>query len=74
MGFFVVILLVWSKGSFFSGADILAVATSLGATLCYGLGVNVAKKHLAGVDPLVLSGGTQGNAVLTSSTERRCCS
>ena len=72
MGFFGVILLVWRKGSFSSGAGILAVAASLGATLCYGLGVNLAKKHLAGVDPLVLSGGTQGNAVVTSSTERRC--
>ncbi len=65
VGFFGVILLVWSKGSFSSGAGILAVAASLGATLCYGVGVNLAKKHLAGVDPLVLSGGSMlGSALL----------
>lgn len=64
VGFLGVVGLVWGKGGLPSGADFPAVGASLGATLLYGIGVNFAKKHLTGLDPLVLSGGSMLGAAL----------
>ena len=39
-------------------AVLLAIAAGLGATLCYGVGANLARRSLAGVPALVTAGGS----------------
>lgn len=50
----------------FSGADAggWAVLACLAATFCYGIAGNFAKRHLAGIDPLVVAAGSQVGATL----------
>jgi drug/metabolite transporter (DMT)-like permease len=54
-----VVLLVWDTvGAGMAGVP-LAVAAALLAAVCYGFAVNYSKRHLAGVQPLVVAFGSQ---------------
>ena len=68
IGFAGVIWLAWDKAGLRAdapaGSAAWAIAACLGATLCYGLGVNVAKRYLAGVPPMAVAGGSQAAAAL----------
>lgn len=44
--------------------DPMAVALALGATLCYALGVHHSRRHLSGLPPLAVSGGSLAAAGL----------
>ncbi len=66
IGFVGVLGLFWDQASFRPGADASgwALVAVLAATLCYGLAANYAKRHLAGVPPLAVAGGSQLAATL----------
>lgn len=64
LGFAGVALLSWEKASFKSGGTGWAVLACLGATLCYGVAANYAKRCLAGVPPLVNATGSQIGATV----------
>jgi drug/metabolite transporter (DMT)-like permease len=68
IGFAGVIWLAWDKAGLHAdapaGSAAWAIAACLGATLCYGLGVNLAKRYLAGVPPMAVAGGSQAAASL----------
>jgi drug/metabolite transporter (DMT)-like permease len=54
-----VVVLVWDTvGAGVAGVP-LAIAAALLATVCYGFAVNYSKRHLAGVQPLVVAFGSQ---------------
>ena len=54
-----VVLLVWdSVGAGIAGVP-LAIAAALLAAVCYGFAVNYSKRHLAGIQPLVVAFGSQ---------------
>jgi drug/metabolite transporter (DMT)-like permease len=61
IGFAGVLLLVWGKLGVTTDppAVVGAVAAGLAATLSYGFSANHARRHLAGVDPLVSAAGSQ---------------
>lgn len=59
LGFAGVALLSWEKASFKAGGTGWAVLACLGATLCYGIAANHAKRFLAGVPPLANATGSQ---------------
>lgn len=64
LGFTGVALLSWEKASFKAGGTGWAVLACLGATLCYGVAANYAKRFLAGVPPLVNATGSQIGATV----------
>jgi drug/metabolite transporter (DMT)-like permease len=68
VGFAGVLWLGWDKAGFKPGAEIssatLSVLACLGATFFYGVGANLAKRHLAGVAPLAVAAGSQSAAAL----------
>jgi drug/metabolite transporter (DMT)-like permease len=64
LGFAGVALLSWEKASFKAGGTGWAVLACLGATLCYGIAANYAKRFLAGVPPLVNATGSQIGATV----------
>lgn len=64
LGFTGVALLSWEKASFQVGGTGWAVLACLGATLCYGVAANFAKRYLAGVPPLVNATGSQIGATV----------
>ncbi len=68
VGFAGVALLAWNKASFRPDASGVAtgwaVIACLVATLCYGLGASLAKKHLGGIPTLVTAAGSQIGATL----------
>ena len=64
LGFAGVALLSWEKASFKAGGTGWAVVACLGATLCYGIAANYAKRFLAGVPPLVNATGSQIGATV----------
>ena len=60
-----VVLLSWDKASFRDGdGGGWAVIACLVATFCYGIAGNFAKKHLTGIDPLIVAAGSQMGAML----------
>jgi drug/metabolite transporter (DMT)-like permease len=60
-----VVVLSWDKASFRGGdAAGWAVLACLVATFCYGIAGNFAKRHLGGIDPLVVAAGSQVGATL----------
>ena len=59
LGFAGVALLSWEKASFKAGGTGWAVLACLGATLCYGIAANHAKRYLTGVPPLANATGSQ---------------
>lgn len=68
IGFAGVAMLAWDEASFKpqgSGiAPAWAVLACLVATLCYGIAASAAKRHLAGMPPLVTATGSQLGAML----------
>ena len=58
VGFAGVALLMWGSVSFKSGNGMLAVLAVLGCSILWGLGANYARKHLAGVDAMVITVGS----------------
>ncbi|MHB0969781.1 MAG: DMT family transporter [Thermoanaerobaculia bacterium] len=58
LGFSGVVILVIGKTSFAPGAAAAAIAACLGATFCYGIGVNMVKRFLPGVNPLATATGS----------------
>lgn len=58
LGFTGVVILVTGKTSFAPGAAAAAIAACLGATLCYGVGVNMVKRFLPGVNSLAIATGS----------------
>ncbi|MFC7409444.1 DMT family transporter [Hydrogenophaga atypica] len=64
LGFAGVALLSWEKATFTAGGTGWAVVACLGATLCYGMAANHAKRFLAGVPPLVNATGSQLGATV----------
>ena len=64
LGFTGVALLSWEKASFKTGGNGWAVLACLGATLCYGIAANHAKRYLAGVPPLANATGSQIGATV----------
>jgi len=59
-----VTILVWDKLSVNALHVPLAVAAALCATASYGFAINYSKRHLAGVNPLVVAFGSQLSAAL----------
>lgn len=64
LGFTGVALLSWEKASFTTGGTGWPVLACLGATLCYGIAANQAKRYLAGVPPLANATGSQIGAAV----------
>jgi drug/metabolite transporter (DMT)-like permease len=58
LGFTGVVILVAGRASFAPGGALPAIAACLGATLCYGIGVNMVKRFLPGVNPLATATGS----------------
>lgn len=56
VGFTGVVILVWGRLSF--AADGAAVLAGLTAAFLYGIAANYTKRHLSGVDPLVIAAGS----------------
>jgi drug/metabolite transporter (DMT)-like permease len=64
VGFSGVALLFWGRASFTAGGAGLAVVAALAATLSYGIAASYTKRHLAGMNALALSAGSQLAATL----------
>jgi drug/metabolite transporter (DMT)-like permease len=70
IGFAGVLTLVWdqiaapSAGAATPMTSALAAAAALGATLCYGIAANYAKRHLSGVDALTLAAGSMSGSFI----------
>ncbi|MDD4888103.1 MAG: DMT family transporter [Thiomonas sp.] len=64
LGFAGVLVLVWGTLDGGKAGAPLAMAAALLATLFYGFAVNYSKKHLAGVQPMVIAFGSQAFAAL----------
>lgn len=62
LGFFGVYLLMYDKATTSNENVFLPTLAVLGATLCYGVAANYAKKYLSGVKPLALASGSQISA------------
>jgi drug/metabolite transporter (DMT)-like permease len=58
VGFAGVVVLVSGRASFAAGGAAAAIAACLGATFCYGIGVNMVKRYLPGVNPLATATGS----------------
>ncbi len=58
VGFAGVAVLVWGNATFKTGSGVLAVLAVLGASMSWGAGANYTRKHLAGVDSMVITVGT----------------
>jgi drug/metabolite transporter (DMT)-like permease len=58
VGFTGVGVLMWGSASFKTGSGVLAMAAVLGTSMLWGLGANYARRHLAGVESLVMTVGT----------------
>ena len=58
IGFAGVAALMWGSASFKSGSGLLAVAAVLCTSILWGVGANYARKHLAGVDSMVITVGS----------------
>jgi len=58
VGFGGVALLMWGSASFKSGDGLLAVAAVLVTSMLWGLGATYTRKHLAGVDSMVITVGS----------------
>ena len=54
-----VVLRVWDTVGAGSAGVPLAIAAALAAAVCYGFAVNYSKRHLAGIQPLVVAFGSQ---------------
>lgn len=63
LGFLGVSVLLWDKASIKGGGD-LAVAAALSAALLYGIGANYSSRSLRGLQPLVVTTGSQFSAAL----------
>lgn len=61
LGFAGVLGLAWSQAGAAAGggANALAIAAALGATLSYGVAASATKRHLTGVAPVALAAGSQ---------------
>lgn len=63
VGFAGVLFLAWDRASLQAGehgvSPTLGIVACVGATLLYGLGVNITKRQLAGVPPLAVAAGSQ---------------
>jgi drug/metabolite transporter (DMT)-like permease len=59
-----VALLAWNKLQGAGGQDGLAVIASILAALCYGAAAVLARRHLAGVNPMAVAGGSIATAAL----------
>lgn len=57
-------LLAWDKLATGGGPDALAVAATIAAACCYGFAVVLAKRHLAGVSPTAVAGGSMSFAAI----------
>jgi len=64
IGFTGVVLLLSEKLSLGDGPVILAIAAAVLASFCYGFAAVMARKHLAGVSPLAVAGGSMAFAAL----------
>ncbi|MBI2357568.1 MAG: EamA family transporter [Deltaproteobacteria bacterium] len=64
LGFLGVMVLLWDKASFKAGGSDLAVAAALTAALLYGIGANYSNRRLRGLQPLVVTTGSQFSAAL----------
>ena len=64
IGFGGVLLLVWGKASFKGDGAMLALASGLGAGICYGISANYTKVRLAHIGPLVTATGCQIGAAV----------
>jgi len=64
VGMLGVVVLVWDKLLVGSGSMVLAVAASVLASFCYGFAAVLVKKHLAGVSPAAIAGGSMSVAAL----------
>jgi len=68
IGFAGVAMLAWDKASFKPDASAIApgwaVLACLGATVCYGISANAAKRYLGGLPALVTATGSQVGATL----------
>ena len=58
IGFAGVGVLMWGSASFKSGSGLLAVLAVLCTSMIWGLGAHYTRKHLSGVDPLVITVGS----------------
>jgi drug/metabolite transporter (DMT)-like permease len=58
IGFAGVVVLVWGKVSFKDGGSGWAILAGLGASICYAIAASYTKSRLAGVSPLVITGGS----------------
>lgn len=58
LGFAGVVILVAGRTSLTFSGEMLAIAACLGATLCYGVGVNMVKRFAGGANPLAIATGT----------------
>lgn len=58
VGFAGVAALVWGNATFKTGGGVLAVLAVLGASMSWGVGANYTRRHLAGVDSMVITVGT----------------
>jgi drug/metabolite transporter (DMT)-like permease len=64
IGFAGVLMLAGHKAGFHDGAAGLAIAAACGGALLYGFAANFARRHLAGIPPLVVATGNQLAAAL----------
>lgn len=58
LGFAGVVILVGGRTTLALSGEMLALAACLGATLCYGIGVNMVKRFGGGANPLAIATGT----------------
>ena len=63
-GFAGVLWLGWDKADFGPGGSASAVAACLLATMSYGIGPSLTKRHLSGVPPLAVAAGSQVSAAM----------
>jgi drug/metabolite transporter (DMT)-like permease len=58
LGFAGVLILVWNKVSFATGASTLAIFAAIGAAAFYGIGANLARKYVSGISSLAVATGS----------------
>ena len=64
IGFAGVLWLGWDKADFGPGGSASAIAACLLATMSYGIGPSLTKRHLSGVPPLAVAAGSQVAAAI----------
>ena len=64
IGFSGVLWLGWDKADFGRGGSAAAIAACLLATMSYGIGPSLTKRHLGGVPPLAVAAGSQVAAAI----------